>query len=718
MTDQNYEIQERLEEEFRANLLNNEMQFSSASKKYKSLKALILAGGLGTRLKSIAVDVPKPLVPVMGVPFLEHQIRLLKAKGINEVVFCVSFMADKIKSYFGSGKRVGMSISYSEEEVPLGTAGAIRKASNLVDDVFLVLNGDSYLDIDFQKLILQHLSEKANGTIVLTKYSNGQHYGTVRLDNKGKIIEFSEKKDELNQSQLINAGVYVFSKKILDYIEPDRNISLEREIFPKLAREGLLQGYIHEGYFIDIGRPESYEKFKMDVLGALLLYDYNTVREAMYKITRNGIDIVLVVDEKKKLLGVVNDRIIKEFLMKRGSIESALRGMMVRDPIVYKTSDPRERLDELLYSGIRYLPTIDESGIIKDVKTRTEKIKVESFPVLRGKAPLRISFAGGGTDLPYFFEKYGGVVISSTIDKYCYATLIKRADRKIIIDSDATGNLDVLVEEIGQLKYNGQLDLVKAVINLMQPEFGFELYLHNDVPSGRGLGSSASLAVLVAKILNQIMHTNYDDYKIAEIAYKAETEELKIKGGWQDQYSSVTGGFNFMEFNPERTIIYPLRLKEEIIKELNSHLMLCYVGGAHHSGEVHSNIEKSFKENEEEKITNLNILKQITLEMKDSLLTGKIEDFGRLLRESWDCKRNMSKEVTNQKIDYFYETGLKNGAYGGKLLGAGSGGYILFFYSPRRRNQLKRVLELAGGEITDFNFESGGVDIWTGKNKF
>lgn len=689
--------------------------------KQPKLKALILAGGLGTKMRSIAIDVPKPLVPVIGIPFLEHQLRLLKANGISSAVLCVSFMADKIKSYFGTGKRVGMDISYSEEEVPLGTAGAIKRARNLVDDVFIVLNGDSYIDLDFQKIVFQHLSGNFLGTIVLTKSSDSQNYSPVKIDNEGKIIEFLEKRENLysiNNNVYVNAGVYVFSKKILDFIELDKNTSLEKEIFPRLAKDRMLQSYVHEGYFIDIGRPESYDKFKKDALGALLLYDHNTVRDAMYKITRNGIDIVLVVDEKKKLLGVVNDRIIKEFLMKGGSIESALRGMMIRDPIVCRTTDEEAKVNELLYYGIRFLPIVDESGIIKDIATQTEKIKKETFPVFRGKAPLRISFAGGGTDLPYFFEKYGGLVISATINKYCYATLIKRADRKIIIDSDATSNLDVLVEDIGQLKYNGQLDLVKAVINLMQPEFGFELYLYNDIPPGRGLGASASLAVLVTKVLNQVMNTNYDDYKIAEIAFKAETEELKIKGGWQDQYASVTGGFNYMEFNSDRTIIYPLRLKEEIIKELNSHLMLCYVGVSQQSGEIHTGIEKSFKENEEEKLMNLNKLKQITLEMKDSLLTGKLEDFGRLLRESWDCKRNMSKEITNPRIDYLYETGLKNGAFGGKLLGAGSRGYLLIFYSPRKRNQLKKSLEIAGGEIMDFDFEFRGVDIWNGKNRF
>jgi len=205
-----------------------------------------------------------------------------------------------------------------------------------------------------------------------------------------------------------------------------------------------------------------------------------------------------------------------------------------------------------------HLPIVDKNGIVKDVRFHVEDVKKEHYPAICGKSPLRISFAGGGTDLPYFFEKYGGAVVNATVDKYCYGTIIKRADSKIIINSELVD--DIILDSIESIKYDGRLDLVKAIIKIMKPEFGFELYLHNDIPPGRGLGSSASLSVLVISLLNAIQGTQLNDYKIAEIAYKAEREELKIKGGWQDQYACVKGGFNFMEFGNEKTIIYPLRL--------------------------------------------------------------------------------------------------------------------------------------------------------------
>ncbi len=689
---------------------------ADSEKPMKRVKAMILAGGLGTRLRAISVDKPKALVPFIGIPFLEHQLRLLKSHGIMEVVLCVSYMADKIKSYFGTGKRIGMELSYSEEEIPLGTAGAIKKAQHLVDDIFFVINGDSYIDLDFRKFLEFHLAKGGVSSVVLTPFSKLKHGNIVDIDLQGKVLDFML--GIPHSSSLGSAGCYLFDRRIFNFIPSDKNISLENEIFPILIKEIGVHGYLHQGYFIDIGVPDSYLQFKKDILGALFLSENSNVREAMQKISRNGIDIVLIVDEKRRVFGVVNDRIIKEFLMSGGSIESSLRGVMARNPVVAKDTDAPSKINELLYSGMRFLPIVNSEGIVVDIETPVDKVKIESFPVIRGRSPLRISFAGGGTDLPYFFEKFGGAVISATIDKYCYATLVKRADRKIIIDSDITKEVDVAVQSVDALNYDGKLDLIKAVINIIQPDFGFELYLYNDLPPGRGLGSSASLAVLVTKMLGHVMGDNYDDYKIAEIAYRAEHEELKIKGGWQDQYASAVGGFNFMEFNTNRTIIYPLRLKNETIHELNGHLMLCYIGNSHFSGEVHTKIEQLFMENESEKLENLNKLKQITLEMKDVLLTGQLEDFGRLLRDSWECKRAMAKDVSNPHIDSLYEIGLKNGAYGGKLLGAGNGGYLLFFYSPRKRNRLKKALESIGGEVLNFNFDSRGVEIWQGKNKF
>ncbi len=671
------------------------------------MKALILAGGFGTRLRSVAGDVPKPMVLIAGKPFLEHQLRFLNDHGITEVIIAVHHRADHIKSYFGNGLRWGVDITYSEEETPLGTAGAIKKAEKYLNDTFIVLNGDTYAHLDLKQFIDFHKSKRSLATLAITKSTDPSHYGNVSI-HENKIVEFTEKK-EGNESY-ISGGVYIFEPKILDYIKSEENVSLEKEVFPKLAQENLLWAYIYDGYSMDIGRPETYTQFKKDVMGTLLLREHHKVRDAMMKISKSGINLVLITDEQKRLLGVANDRIIKEYILQGGNLDDVLLKAMIRDPITAKTTDDRTKIDELLHSGINHLPILDEQGRISDIEFRVEKIKTESFPAVRGKSPLRISFAGGGTDLEHFFKKHGGVVISATIDKYCYGTMVKRADSKIIVHAES--GQEVILDAQKKSAYNGEFDLVKAIINIMKPNFGFELYFHNDLPPGRGLGSSATYSVLIISLLDHMMDLHYDDYKIAEVAYKAEREELNIKGGWQDQYAAVTGGFNFMEFNEEKTVIYPLRLKEQAVHELNEHLLLCYVGQSHSSNHQHQVQEKIFQQDEQEIVRIQNDHKKIAIELKDALLRNELESIGRLLRDSWEIKKKLSNTMSNHKIDLLYDTGLKNGAFGGRLLGSGGGGYILFFFAPKKRNQLVKSLQAAGGEVSGFNFEFSGTKIW------
>jgi len=581
-----------------------------------------------------------------------------------------------------------------------------------MDNTFLVLNGDSYSDINLTELIKFHNAKKSLFTMGLVKSKNPENYGSVIL-SEGRVVDFSEKKEGMEA--IVNSGIYVFEPKIFDYIEKDTNVSLEKEIFPKLVKEGSVYGYLHEGYFIDIGRPETYKKFREDVVKTLMFEQDRTIREAMQKITKSEIDLILVVDRERKLLGVLNDKIIKRFILSGGDINDFVTSAMVKNPVTAKTSEDRDKIDELLMTSTRRLPILDEEGRVADVEFRVEKIKCESFPVLRGKAPLRISFAGGGTDLSHFFDKHGGIVISATIDKYCHASIKKRADSKIIINSDLEEEMIINSKE--DIKYDGKLDLVKAVVKVMNPEFGFEINIFNDIPPGRGLGSSATLSVLLVSLISQIQGIKYDDYKIAELAYRAERQELKISGGWQDQYAAVTGGFNFMEFKEDKTLIYPLRLKEEVINEFNRHLLLCYVGKSHFSGELHKSQENSFKTNEEQVTNNLNELKNIAVGIKESLLINDIEKIGGLLHQSWMNKKSIDKGISDDNIDRLYEAGLKNGAIGGKLLGAGGGGYILFFHSPEKRNSLVRALRNNGGEILSFSFDFKGTEVWSAKSK-
>jgi NDP-sugar pyrophosphorylase family protein len=232
------------------------------------MQAFILAGGLGTRLRSIVDDQPKPMADIEDKPFLAHQIEQLKAQGVRHVILCVGYLHDLVMSYFGNGEAWGVQIDYSIETSPLGTGGALKHAEHFVNDTFLVLNGDSFFDIDLQELMRFHQARKKEdedciGTLALTTVPDASRYGSVLLNGKGRIVTFTEKSAEREASSgLINAGVYVLEPNILASIPVAEKVSIERTVFPSFMRNGSrLYGYEGQEFFVDIGTPEGYYRF-------------------------------------------------------------------------------------------------------------------------------------------------------------------------------------------------------------------------------------------------------------------------------------------------------------------------------------------------------------------------------------------------------------------------------------------------------------------------
>ena len=228
----------------------------------KSIKVFILAGGKGTRIRSLFPNIPKALIIIQGKPFLEHQIQLLAKQGFRDFVLCLGYLAEQIVEFFGDGSRWGVNIEYSIEEKPLGTAGAINFAKSFFQDTSLILNGDTYLKENFQALIDYHeelvkLTE-AIGTIVLISNQDTKRYGNVAIDQNGRIEGFWEKTSD-RKSCYVNAGAYVLEPKLLNYISDGKFVSLEKDIFPALLDEDKnLYSFLAEGSFIDIGTPHGY----------------------------------------------------------------------------------------------------------------------------------------------------------------------------------------------------------------------------------------------------------------------------------------------------------------------------------------------------------------------------------------------------------------------------------------------------------------------------
>ena len=236
------------------------------------MQALILAGGLGTRLRSVISDKPKPMATVENKPFIEYQLAWLKEHGVAEAVLCVGYLHEQIREYFGDGERWGINLGYSVETELLGTAGALKLAQPSVRGTFLVLNGDSYFDVDLRRLVQFHRHMKSEhgglGTLALTEIQDAREYGAVTLGEGDRILRFEEKSAAAGAAKTINAGIYVLEPEILDFIPAVTKVSLEREIFPAVLRQGRpLFGHTMSGYFVDIGTPSGYLEFQKHIAG-------------------------------------------------------------------------------------------------------------------------------------------------------------------------------------------------------------------------------------------------------------------------------------------------------------------------------------------------------------------------------------------------------------------------------------------------------------------
>jgi D-glycero-alpha-D-manno-heptose-7-phosphate kinase len=333
--------------------------------------------------------------------------------------------------------------------------------------------------------------------------------------------------------------------------------------------------------------------------------------------------------------------------------------------------------------------------------------------LVRAKAPLRISFAGGGTDVPPFPEREGGLVLNATINRYAYGSLSSRDDAQICIESHDFG----MTAQFGvgePLTFDGRLDLVKAAIRRFagKEASGFDLSLHSNAPPGSGLGSSSAMMVALIAVLAERSGHGLTDYEMAEHAYELERRDLGIKGGLQDQYAAAFGGFNFIEMTGDRVVVNPLRVAADVVLELEHNLMLVFTGTTRTADHIIDDQTERFEAGEEEALAGLREQKALAVEMKDALLRRRLRDFGDLLHTAWEAKKKMSGRISNPRIDEIYEEARRAGALGGKVTGAGGGGYVLLYCRADAKHRVaQRMLELDAA-VTEFAFEPAGVRTW------
>jgi D-glycero-alpha-D-manno-heptose-7-phosphate kinase len=336
-------------------------------------------------------------------------------------------------------------------------------------------------------------------------------------------------------------------------------------------------------------------------------------------------------------------------------------------------------------------------------------------PVVRARSPLRVSFGGGGTDVSPYCDERGGAVLSATIDRYAYATLEPGGDRIVVDSVDYDVSVSYSLDE--EFVYDGQLDLAKAVIDHMRGEHGLDsgmrIRLHNDAPPGSGLGSSSAIVVALLGALAHHLGLRMDPYELAERAFMIERVDAGIKGGRQDQYATVFGGFNFIEFDPGATVVTPLRLRPEVLYELEYGLVFAYVGGQHFSSHIIERQSRNFETGAVAAVAALDRIKELAEDMRRALLLGRLREFGALLDEGWGEKKRMAEGITNERIDEVYAAAREAGALGGKISGAGGGGFMFFMCDPSRRFAVQDALKRLDAELVNFSFVQEGMRSWT-----
>ncbi len=333
--------------------------------------------------------------------------------------------------------------------------------------------------------------------------------------------------------------------------------------------------------------------------------------------------------------------------------------------------------------------------------------------LVRAKAPLRISFAGGGTDVPPFPEREGGCVLSSTINRYAWGTLRPRADGQICINSRDFG-VSLAYASRADLTYDGQLDLAKAAINRLAGEHqtGYDLYLHTDAPPGSGLGSSSAMMVVLVGLLKEFHGLTLTDYEVAEIAYNIERIDLGIAGGMQDQYAASFGGFNFIEFLADRVIVNSLKVSRDIVNELEYNMLLVHTGRMRLSHNIIDDQVGRYERHETETTAALTELKALTIEMKSALLRRRLSEFGELLDQEWQHKKRMSPRISSPELDALYEVARTEGAIGGKITGAGGGGYMLLYCDFERKHAVADKITSMGCQVHEVALEPLGLQTW------
>jgi D-glycero-alpha-D-manno-heptose-7-phosphate kinase len=328
------------------------------------------------------------------------------------------------------------------------------------------------------------------------------------------------------------------------------------------------------------------------------------------------------------------------------------------------------------------------------------------------RSPVRISFAGGGTDLPAYYEQFSGAVISTAINKYFYTILGRRNDDRVqVISSDL--RIFETWRNIAAMSIKGSgLEIPLAVMKELGRDIAVDMFLASEIPPGTGLGSSASVCVNILKALTSYLRIPISKHELAERSYHITRDVLGRHVGKQDEYAAAFGGLNFITFNRNGSVhVEPLELDGELIRELQSNLLLYFTGSAHHSWTILEEQEKATSKHAGSAVDALHEVHELAGRMREALQKGNLKAFGAMLDEAWRAKKRVSSRISNSRIDQLYELAFEHGALGGKITGAGGGGFLLLYCELPQQGSLKAAMAKAGLKEMAFAFDCQGAQV-------
>lgn len=339
--------------------------------------------------------------------------------------------------------------------------------------------------------------------------------------------------------------------------------------------------------------------------------------------------------------------------------------------------------------------------------------------IIRSKAPLRLGLAGGGTDVSPYCDMYGGAILNATINMFAHVAIEPLQTKEVILCSiDRQKNISLpATRELDTA--DGELVLLKGVYNRIVKTYALQplpckITTFVEAPLGSGLGTSSTLVVAIIGAFVEWLKLPLGEYDIAHLAYEIEREDLMMAGGRQDQYAATFGGFNFMEFYADnKVIVNPLRMKSHIVNELECNVLLYYTETSRLSSSIIESQQHNVKQKEEKSIDATHRVKEQAFMMKEAVLKGELHKIGQILDFGWQNKKLMAKNISNPLIDQIYDHAMQAGATGGKISGAGGGGFMTFFCPATSRYKVQETLLQFGGRVQAFQFYPEGLNTWS-----